>query len=49
MGQKTNKSPTPSTAKKIGVELPMDSTKEVSGSLSPDALEPKERTLGGSW
>jgi hypothetical protein len=38
MGQKTKKSPTPSTAKKTGAELPKDSPKGTPSSLPPGAL-----------
>jgi hypothetical protein len=38
MGQKTKKSPTPSTAKKTGAELPKDSPKGTPSSLLPGAL-----------
>ncbi len=38
MAQKTKKSPTPSTAKKTGAELPMDSPKGTPTSLPPDGL-----------
>lgn len=37
MGQKTKKSPTPSTAKKTGAELPNNSPKGTPSSLPPDA------------
>lgn len=38
MGQKTKKSPTPSTGKKTGAELPKDSPKGTPSSLPPGAL-----------
>lgn len=38
MGQKTKKSPTPSTAKKIGAELPKVSPKGTPSSLPPAAI-----------
>ena len=38
MGQETKKSPTPSTAKKTGAELPMDSPKGTPSSVPPAVL-----------
>lgn len=46
MGQKTKKSPTPSTAKKTGAELPKDSPKGTPSSLPPDPLSRLEELRG---
>jgi len=46
MGQKTKKSPTPSTGKKIGAELPKDSPKGTPSSLPPGALR-RLRSVAG--